>query len=137
VEKILLTVSGDNGEVFLDEVVAVQNQNGGDFQQLSERDQLLGLHSQMSSVLRAVDRVLAAQDEDQVKQPREHRTANANIRRIAVQSGIRRAAAAAVPAAAGGGGGAIPFIATHSANPRMLCPMWDKCKNGLGGRKAA
>jgi hypothetical protein len=132
VKKLLLVVTGNEGEVFLDEVGNDQNQM---FRQSNERDQLLALHSQISALRRAVEDLKAIEQQHRVEGRREFETLQANLRRIAIQPVVRRAAAN------GPNGGAVPngegVISTLSPNPRTLYLLWGEYEHGIGGRKAA
>jgi hypothetical protein len=76
VKKILLVVTGNEGEVFLDEVGNDQNQM---FRQSNERDQLLALHSQISALRQAVEDLRAIQQQHRVEGRREFETLQANL----------------------------------------------------------
>jgi hypothetical protein len=138
VNKILLVVSGNEGEVYLDEVGTVQNHNQM-MRRTSERDQILALPSQISGLQRSVEELKTALEAQRVEFRRDLQMLQANIRRIAVQPAVKRAAANEPNG--GANGGAVHAVgaagATLCPNPRTIYLLWAEYQHGIGGRRAA
>jgi hypothetical protein len=66
VKKVLLVVSGNKGEVYLDEVGNDQNQNHM-LRQTNRRKQLLALHSQITALHCAIEDLKAMQKQHRVE----------------------------------------------------------------------
>jgi hypothetical protein len=130
VKKILLVVTGNEGEVYLDEVGTEQNQM---LRQTNERELLMALHSQISTLRRSVEELKATQQQHRLDGRREFQVLSANLRRIAAQPVVRRAAEEQNQGGAPAGG----FAGTLSPNPRTLYLLWGEYEHGIGGRKAA
>ena len=163
VKKIPLVVSGNDGEVYMDEIpddligggdgAAPAGDGGtvapvgGGFVDRPIRLQLLAMHSQLLG-LRWPDEEMRQQLRDlAVQSTRQYQTMNANIRRIAMNP-VR----CAVPAAGNGGaqnnaggqaggqvgaGGIGAAVAALSSTPRDFYLLWQEYQVGIGGRKAA
>jgi hypothetical protein len=78
VKKILLVVTGNEGEVyFLDKVGTEQNQI---LRQTNERELIMALHSQISALRRAVEELKATQQQHRLDGRREFQVLSANLR---------------------------------------------------------
>jgi hypothetical protein len=77
VKKILLVVTGNEGEVYLDEVGTEQNQM---LRQTNERELLMALHSQISTLRRSVEELKATQQQHRLDGRREFQVLSANLR---------------------------------------------------------
>ena len=163
VKKIPIVVSGNDGEVYMDEIPdelligagggvvaagdgAADGAAGGGFVDRPIRLQLLAMHSQLLCLRRSDDEMRQQLRDFSMQSRRQYQTVNANIRRIAVNP-LRCAAPAAgnggvqnngggQAGAAGGNGGAGP-VAALSSTPRDLYVLWQEYQVGIGGRKAA
>ena len=69
VEKVMLVVTGFEGEVYLDEIGNENDRNH--WRHANNRDQLLALHSQMTVLQRSVEDIKATQEEHQVDRRHE------------------------------------------------------------------
>jgi hypothetical protein len=77
-KKVVLVVSGNEGEVYLDKVGNDQNQNQM-LRQTNEREQLLALHSQISAMHWSIEDFKATQQQHRVEGRREFQMLQANI----------------------------------------------------------
>jgi hypothetical protein len=156
VKKIPLVITGNEGEVYIDEIpdgMVGNNGNGagnngaGGFIDRPVRDQLLALHSQMLGITRELVEFRGTMQNNHTQSTRQstrqYQTLNSNVNRIAIQPARR----VAPPngnndgdqrqqpnnVAAGNNGG----VATLSPTPRCLYTLWQEYQHGIGGRKAA
>ncbi len=111
--------------------------------------QLLAAQSLLSQIRRELQEVRANQMADRVASQKSFTVVNANIRRIALQPGVRGGGVSsmraggnddtrtgdAAPLPATAGYGAAP--ASLSPNPKNLYELWQEYQCGIGGRKAA
>ena len=142
VKKVLLIVTGDEGEVYLDEIGGNLGGDGGAggggnalLMQASQRDQLLALYSQVSSLRRALEDLKVLEEQHRVEARREYQMLQSNIRRIAIQPVVRqRANDRGENGAAALDNGDLSSLSPH---PRSLHQLWQEYEFGIGGRKAA
>jgi hypothetical protein len=163
VKKIPLVVSGNDGEVYMDEIPddligggdraapagdgGTVAPAGGGFVDRPIWLQLLAMHSQLLGLRRSDDKMRQQLCDLAVQSTRQYQTMNANIRRIAMNP-VR----CAVPASGNGGaqnnaggqagglvgaGGNGAAVAALSSTPRDLYLLWQEYQVGIGGRKAA
>jgi hypothetical protein len=130
VEKVMLVVTGFEGEVYLDEIGNENDRN--QWRHDNNKDQLLALHSQMAALQCSVEEIKATQEEHHLDGRHEFQLVQSNIRQIAIQPVIRRAVAAN-EANDGEAGGAMAQVSTLSPNPRSLYLLWDEYENGIVG----
>jgi hypothetical protein len=153
VKKIPLVITGNEGEVYIDEIPdgmvgndangRAGNNVGGGFIDRPVRQQLLAIHSQLLGLTRADEELRGAIQNFQIQSTRQFKTLNSNLNRIAIQPARRVAPNAGNdgndgqhhnnPTAAGNNGG----VATLSPTPRCLYILWQEYQDGIGGRKAA
>jgi hypothetical protein len=151
VKKIPLVITGNEGEVYVDEIpdgfignndnAGGGNNVAGAFIDRPVRQQLLAIHSQLLGLTRADVELRTAIENYQIQSTRQYQTLNSNLRRIAIQP-ARRVAPNGNNGnqqqqnnnvAAGNNGG----VATLSPTPRCLYTLWQENQVGFGGRKAA
>jgi hypothetical protein len=151
VKKIALVITGNQGEVYMDEIPdGMVGDNGaginggvGGFIDRPVRDQLLALHSQMLGITRELVELRGSMQNNHSQSTRQYQTLNSNVNRIAIQPARRRVAppngnlngnniANPVQPAGNNGG-----VATLSPTPRDLYILWHEYQHGIGGRKAA
>ena len=143
VRKIVLILSGQEGEVYLDEAVEEETVVGGRNDEVlgagqrpasitdrPTREQLRALHSQLAAVKAAIHRLERRMEEDKVFSNRNYLSLQANIKRIALSPGkpIGRDTTQLRH---------VPNQVSLSSNPRTIYDLWDEYTLGLGGRKAA
>ena len=138
VKKVLLILSGQEGEVYLDEAVedaeaGRNDDSGGGLRPTSitdrpTRDQLRALHSQLVVVKSSISKLERMITEEKVTAQRYYQSMQANIKRIAMSPG-RRIPTAVEPV--------VREQVTLSSNPRTLYDLWEEYNTGIGGRKAA
>jgi hypothetical protein len=148
VRKIPLVITGDEGEVHIDDIPDGMVGNGdgagngaGGFIDRPVRQQLLAIHSQLLGLTRADEELRASIQNLQIICTRQYQTMNSNIHRIAIQP-ARRVGGNGNDGhqqqqnndVAVGNNGGIP---TLSPTPRCLYILWQEYQAGIGGRKAA
>jgi hypothetical protein len=151
VKKIPLVITGNEGEVYIDEIpdgMVGNNGNGdgagngaGGFIDRPVRQQLLAIHSQLLGLTRADEELRASIPNLQTLCTRQYQTMNSNINRIAIQPARRvgpngnngNQQQQNNNVAAGNNGG----VPTLSPTPRCLYVLWQEYQAGIGGRKAA
>lgn len=148
IKKILLLVTGDEGQVYIDELGggdddAAVNEDGSDntgrrTRRRIERDEIRALQSQMAGLRRENHELKAQLEQFSNRTDRQFTTLNRNIRRIAVQPArpIGRNARAAAIESTEDTNEAGPR-ATLSPHPRSIHTLWQEYEFGIGGRKAA
>ena len=150
VKKLPLVITGNEGEVYIDEIpdgMAGNNGNNGKgaennvggFIDRPIRQQLLAIHSQLLGLTRADEELRGVIQHYQIQSNRQYQTLNSNLNRIAIQPARRVAPNGNDgqqhnnPPAAGLNGG----VATLSPTPRCLYVLWQEFQDRIGGRKAA
>jgi hypothetical protein len=135
----MLVVSGNEGELYLDEIDA--DEGGGGVANararldMNERDRMQALYAQMTSLRRGQEALTKIIERLEIERKKEKREIIANLRRIALQPVVRHVARAEVEGEADNGRTA--FAATLSAHPRSLHVLWEEYERGIGGRRAA
>jgi regulator of replication initiation timing len=137
VEKLLLVITGNEGEVFLDEVVGndtppgAPGDNQANRQQTNERNQMIGLISQVNTLRRDIAEVKTELGETRMEARHEFQLNREFLRRTAIQPAFRRNNNTEEHPPVQGS------VATLSPNPKNLFILWQEYEIGLGGRKAA
>jgi hypothetical protein len=151
VKKIPLVITGNEGEVYIDEIpdgMVGNNGNGdgagngaGGFIDRPVRQQLLAIHSQLLGLTRADEELRASIQNLQTLCTRQYQTMNSNINRIAIQparrvgpNGNNGNQQQQNNNVAVGNNGGVPSL---SPTPRCLYVLWQEYQAGIGGRKAA
>ena len=153
VERISLVASGDQGQVYLDEIVSGDGNNEEEDNGLTdgrvdrsttsrsglsnrcEREQLAVLHSSLLSVRNELATVKHMLEEERLTTRRYFQIINANIKRVAH--------APARPILRGGRMSQSEEQTSYSgtialsSTPRTLYDLWDEWTIGIGGRKPA
>ena len=160
VNKIPVVVTGHDGEVYIDDIPDVVDDNsggngngngntGGGFIDRPIRDQMLAMHSQLNGLRRSDEEILQVLEQMNTQFTRHFRIMNTNIRRVAPVLRGRVFDGGNVGAGNGGNGGnhggnnvgaggpPAAHFAALSATPRDLHTLWQEYQVGLGGRKPA
>jgi hypothetical protein len=149
VKKVMLVISGNEGELYLDELDGDDGGDGGDGggnrvtntgarQAANERERMQAIYAQMTSLRRAQEAQTRILDRLETQRARENRVIVANLRRISRQPVVRNVAPADEEAGNNGDAQRGPiFAATLSANPRSLHVLWEEYERGIGGRRPA
>jgi len=142
IRKVLLLVTGDEGEVFVDELVGEDedgsDNNGRRTRRRFERDEMRALHSQVAGLRRDNQELKAQLELFSNRTDRQFATLNRNVQRIAVQPARpigRNARAAAIEQIEDTSEAGV--VATLSPHPRSIHSLWLEYEFGIGGRKAA
>jgi hypothetical protein len=148
IKKVLLVVTGDEGEVYIDEVGGGddddENENDGSdnvgrrTRRRIERDEIRALQSQMAGLRRENHELKSQLQLFSNRTDRQFATLNRNVRRIAVQPARpigRNARAAAIERTEDTT--EVAPMATLSPHPRSIHTLWQEYEFGIGGRKAA
>ena len=135
VEKVPVVCTGNDGEVYIDEISPSMNEPQGQENQDQAigsindrpiRDQLRALQSQVLSIKNQIHEIDKRIQDDHLSTTRQMQSLNANIKRIGV-SPARPIRATTAPLT----------TAALSPHPRTLYELWDEYTTGLGGRKPA
>jgi hypothetical protein len=156
IRRVPVVVTGDQGCVYIDVVPSFDEADGAGGEILTGgrattvsstggiQAQLLAIQSLTSQIRRELQEMRTNQMADRVFAAKNFLIVNSNIRRIALQPGLR----GSMGTVAGGsddnprgaplaiaGLGAAP--ASLSPNPKNLFDLWQEYQIGIGGRKAA
>jgi hypothetical protein len=160
--KVPVVVTGDQGCVHID-VVPSFDEAGGEGGGIIGAGrgtmattagglsaQLLAVQSLASQIRRELHELRTHQMADRVSTQKGFTIVNANIRRIALQPGVRGVVMGTTGDGRGhddirtGGTAQLPAVTGHSATPASLSPnpknlfeLWQEYQAGIGGRKAA
>jgi Transcriptional activator of glycolytic enzymes len=154
IRRVPVVVTGDQGCVYIDIVPSFEEADVGGGQIVvggarattgGIQAQLLALQSQSSQIRRELQELRTNQMADRVFSAKNYGIINTNIRRIALQPGVRGGLGGTVargnddnlfgaPLAIAGLGIAP---ASLSPNPKNLFDLWQEYQIGIGGRKAA
>ena len=151
--RVPVIVTGDQGCVYIDVIPSFNEADAGGGGPIvvggatgGIQAQLLALQSQSSQIRRELQELRANQMADRAFSTKSYAIINANIRRIALQPGVRGGMGGTVARGnddiligaqqlAIAGLGAAP--ASLSPNPKNLFHLWQEYQIGIGGRKAA
>ena len=139
VAKIGVVASGEEGTVYLDEIVHGEEEEvrgGGGSASITDRplkDQLKSLHSQNAALRLSVANLQAQLESQSVKNERYFNTISSNIKRIAIapRNCMRQTQED------GPNVNATAPLATLTTKPKTLYDLWDEYVFGVGGRKPA
>jgi hypothetical protein len=149
VKKVRLVISGDEGELYLDEFDDGGKAGGdgggivnaGGARQAAnerERERLQAIYSQLTALRRGQDAQTMILERFVIQRARGERATLANLRRIAMQPIVRNVAPPEEgEEEAGNNNAEAIFAATPCANPRSLHVLWEEYERGIGGRKPA
>ena len=156
IRRVPVVVTGDQGCVYIDVVPSFDDSDGGMSGGRAAtgstggiQAQLLAIQSLMSQMQRELQEMRTNQMADRVIAGKNFLIVNSNIRRIALQPGLRGSTGTVAGTVAGGnddnprgertlaiaGLGMAP--ASLSPNPKNLFALWQEYQIGIGGRKAA
>lgn len=146
IEKILMVVTGDDAEVYFNEVGQAAGGDGavggpGGGQPRSQRDQLISMQSDLVSIRRMLAERNTREDERYLQLERRLANVERNTHRIAAQPAFRTARATdnhddiAPPGNANQNH--VPYQSTLSPTPRTIHSLWLEYETGIGGRKPA
>jgi hypothetical protein len=155
IRRIPVVVTGDQGCVYIDVVPSFNDADvvGGPIVVGGARaatggiqSQLLAIQSQSSQIRRELQELRTNQMADRVFATKNYAIINTNIRRIALQPGVRGGGLGGTVARGNDDNqsGALLAIAglgiapaSLSPNPKNLFNLWQEYQIGIGGRKAA
>jgi hypothetical protein len=139
VQKVRLDVSGNEGELYLDDLddgdeeggVAIGGNGGGARQAANEREQMQAIYLQMTLLWQAQEAHTTILKRLELGRGRDNKAMIADICRIAVQPMVRYGAPAipvveAEEEAGNNGRTGVVFAATLSTNPRSLRALWEE-----------
>jgi hypothetical protein len=135
VNKVGLIPSGNEGQVFLDEVIPEFEQQTDQSNTRSSitdrpmRDQLRGLHSQVSSLRNTIERFEQKIASQQVAANRYFQSINSNIRRVGLSPARPGGAQASVSL-----GNSLNRMTLRN-QPRTLYDLWQEYSQGFNGQK--
>ena len=146
-----VVVTGDQGCVYIDVIPCLEDgidAVGGRIAATTGgiQAQLLALQSLSSQIRRELQELRTNQIADRVSIQKSFTLVNANIRRIAIQPGVRSFRGTTVAgsnddtilrAASAAQQPAIRSLPSLSSNPKNLYELWQEYEVGIGGRKAA
>jgi len=158
VRKIPVIVSGDDGEVYINEIPdtnAPGNEDAGPsggnaagmgdggFINRPLREQLLAMHSHLLSLRRSDDEIRESVQNLAIHSTRQYQTLNANVRQVAVNPACQLAAVARNNGGMEGGQNGVVAVegggpvASLSPTPRDLYQLWQEFQVGIGGEEAS
>jgi len=96
--NILLIITGDQGEVYMDPVVDKMSQNNGEevanveggaarlgaFANCPTQQQLIALHSQLMQLHKGINMLCGSFEQDQVNQNQQYMTMKSNVHQMAI-----------------------------------------------------
>ena len=144
IKRVLLLVTGDEGEVYIDELVGDDNENedgsdnaGRRTRWWIERDEIRALQSQVAGLWRENHEFKAQLQLCSNHTDHQFTTLNHNVQQIAAQPAhpIGHNARAAALEGIEDTNEAGP-VATLSPHPRSIHSLWQEYEFGIGGRKA-
>jgi hypothetical protein len=148
VKKVLLVVSGNEGEVYIDALDDEDDENDGDGpprrRRRHERDELLGLHSQMASLRQENVQLKDQMTRESNRSDQQFANLARMMRRLLGQAArpIRNVRTGEVTAGNEEAPAAQNLVAplaaaTLSVLPRTVHTLWIEYEFGIGGRKPA